>query len=64
MVGGIKVAESAIFEVDHQAILKARHMASTKPKAWRLSNVLAKARHDQKATKLKWKLLQNQLPFM
>ena len=44
---GIKVVNSAISMVGHQAILKAQHMASIKPEVGRWSIILAKARCDK-----------------
>ena len=61
---GIKVANSAISEVIHQAILKSQHIASKKPEAERWSTILAKARHDKEVPEQNWKILQNQLPFL
>ena len=57
ITGGIKVTDFAIFEVSHQAKLKAQHMALTKLVAGKWSTILPKAWCDKEAVKHKWKIL-------
>ena len=53
LVGGIKVADLAIFDIGNQAMQKAKHISSIKAKARKWSTLMAKAQCDKKTTKQK-----------